>query len=64
MMGVIIVKVSYEIKQSFDIKEVKEILKPFGGRCAKVDGSRLEYQIKDENENAASEALKAKGYID
>lgn len=56
-------KVSYDVKESFDIKEVKEILKPFGGRCAKVDGSSLVYQIKDENEKPAFEALKAKGYI-
>lgn len=56
-------KVSYEVKNSFDIKEVKELLKPFGGRCAKVDGNALVYQIKDENEKAAFEVLKEKGYI-
>ncbi|WP_169824128.1 hypothetical protein [Anaerobacillus alkalidiazotrophicus] len=56
-------KVSYEIKTEFDIKDVKELLKPFGGRCAKVDGTSLVYQIKDENEKKAFEALKEKGYI-
>lgn len=56
-------KVSYEIKDAFDIKEIKELLKPFGGRCAKVDGSQLIYQIKDENESQALEVLKEKGFI-
>lgn len=64
MWGVNGMKVSYEIKGSFDIKEVKELLKPFGGRCAKVEGSQLVYQIKDENEGQALLALKEKGYVE
>lgn len=56
-------KVSYPLKGVADIKEIKEALKPFGGRCAKVVDGALEYQIKDEQEKAAYEALKEKGYI-
>lgn len=57
-------KVQYAIKNEFDLKEVKELLKPFGGRCAKIVDGKLEYQIKDENEKAAYEALKEKAYIE
>ncbi|MNJ33361.1 hypothetical protein [Paenibacillus bouchesdurhonensis] len=57
-------KVSYPIKDAAELKEIKESLKPFGGRCAKIVEGTLEYQIKDENESAAYEALKNKGYIE
>ena len=57
-------KVNYELKLSVDIKEIKETLKPFGGRCAKViEGDKLEYQVKEENADAALQALKEKGII-
>jgi len=44
--------------------EIKEILKPFGGRCAKIVDSTLEYQIKEEKQEEAYRMLKDKGYID
>jgi hypothetical protein len=57
-------KVHYPMKGSADIKEIKESLKPFGGRCAKIVEGKLEYQVKEENETAAYEFLKEKGYIE
>lgn len=57
-------KVNYPVKNDFDLKEVKELLKPFGGRCAKVADGKLEYQIGNENEKAAYEALKEKAFIE
>lgn len=57
-------KVSYPVKEAADIKVIKEELKPFGGRCAKFVEGNLEYQVKDENESAAYESLKEKGYIE
>jgi hypothetical protein len=57
-------KVNYPIKNSVDVKEIKEALKPFGGRCAKIVEGTLEYQIKEENESAAYDDLKSKGYVD
>lgn len=57
-------KVSYPFKGNADIKEIKESLKPFGGRCAKIVEGTLEYQVKDENEQAAYAAMKEKGYIE
>lgn len=57
-------KVLYPIKNQVDIKVVKETLKPFGGRCAKIVDGNLEYQIKDENQTAAYEALKDKAHIE
>lgn len=56
-------KVNYPVKEAVDIKEVKEVLKPLGGRCAKFVEGNLEYQIKDENESAAYELLKEKGIV-
>lgn len=56
-------KVNYPVKELVEIKVIKEALKPFGGRCAKYVEESLEYQIKDENETAAYELLKEKGYI-
>lgn len=56
-------KVSYPLRETADLKEIKESLKPFGGRCAKIFEGILEYQIKEEQESAAYEALKDKGYI-
>ncbi len=56
-------KVNYELKQNVDVKEIKELLKPFGGRCAKINDGKLEYQIKEENEQEAIACLKEKGYI-
>jgi len=58
-----VVKVSYPLKDIVDIKVIKEELKPFGGRCAKVVDASLEYQIKEENELAAYELLKQHGYV-
>ncbi|WP_342429706.1 hypothetical protein [Neobacillus sp. FSL H8-0543] len=57
-------KVFYPISSKVDVKEIKDALKPFGGRCAKIVDGTLEYQIKEENENAALVCLKDKGYID
>ncbi len=57
-------KVSYPFNGTTDIKMIKEELKPFGGRCAKIIEEKLEYQIKEENETAAYEHLKEKGYIE
>jgi hypothetical protein len=57
-------KVNYPIKSSFDLKEVKETLKPFGGRCAKIVEGNLEYQIKEENEKEAYNHLKSQDFIE
>ncbi|MNW48095.1 hypothetical protein D3C74_254440 [compost metagenome] len=57
-------KVSYPFKGNANIKEIKESLKPYGGRCAKIVEGALEYQIQDDNQEAAYEALKSKGYIE
>lgn len=56
-------KVHYPAKDDADIKIIKETLKPFGGRCAKIVEGKLEYQIKEENETAAYNELKVKGFI-
>ncbi len=56
-------KVNYPINDNAEIKVIKEELKPFGGRCAKIVEGNLEYQIKDENKDAAYEHLKDKGII-
>ncbi|CAG9607600.1 hypothetical protein [Pseudoneobacillus rhizosphaerae] len=56
-------KVTYPIKGVAEIKVLKEELKPFGGRCAKIVENTLEFQIKEENQPAAYEYLKEKGYI-
>ncbi|WP_173719862.1 hypothetical protein [Bacillus massilinigeriensis] len=57
-------KVNYPVKEVADIKVIKEALKPFGGRCAKFVDGNLEYQVKEENENAAYQELKEKGYVE
>ncbi|MBL4953076.1 hypothetical protein RCG24_05940 [Neobacillus sp. OS1-32] len=57
-------KVFYPVKENVDVKEIKEALKPFGGRCAKIVEGQLEYQIKEEKESEAHACLKEKGYID
>lgn len=57
-------KVQYPLKKELDIKEIKAKLKPFGGRCAKVVDGNLEYQIKEEKEKEAYEALKEEGIIE
>lgn len=57
-------KVNYPVKNEVNIKEVKELLKQFGGRCAKYVDGTLEYQVKDENEKAAYEALKEKAIVE
>ncbi|WP_334077139.1 hypothetical protein [Paenibacillus sanfengchensis] len=56
-------KVQYPLQASPELSAIKEALKPFGGRCAKVVDGTLEYQIKDEQESAAYEALKEKGFV-
>lgn len=57
-------KVSYPLKDTVDVKEIKEMLKLFGGRCAKIVDGVLEYQVKDDNYEASYQALKDKDYID
>ncbi len=57
-------KVKFPVKGSFDIKDVKAELKPFGGICAKVVDEKLEFQVSKENKDAAYEHLKGKGYIE
>lgn len=56
-------KVNYPVNNAVEIKVIKEELKPFGGRCAKIVEGMLEYQIKDENKEAAYDYLKGKGII-
>jgi hypothetical protein len=56
-------KVTYPLTTIAEIKVIKEELKPFGGRCAKIVENSLEFQIKEENQTAAYEHLKKKGYI-
>lgn len=56
-------KINYELKTPVSLKEIKEFLKPFGGRCAKITDNVLEFQIKEENEQEVNHALKEKGYI-
>lgn len=56
-------KVNYPLKTPADLKEIKEILKPYGGRCAKIADEKIEYQIKEEMEADAVKALKDKGII-
>ncbi len=57
-------KVCYPLIGSADLKEIKETLKPFGGRCAKIVEGKLEYQIKDEKEQEAYGHLKEKGLVE
>ncbi|GIN62413.1 hypothetical protein J27TS8_24060 [Robertmurraya siralis] len=56
-------KVNYPVKEATDIKEIKAMLKPFGGRCAKFVDGNLEYQIKEEQEDEAYKLLKEKGIV-
>ncbi|MDF1510557.1 hypothetical protein PZE06_20705 [Robertmurraya sp. DFI.2.37] len=56
-------KVNYPVKEVADIKEIKAMLKPFGGRCAKFVDGNLEYQIKEEQEDEAYKLLKEKGIV-
>lgn len=57
-------KVQYPIKKEVPIAQVKDLLKPFGGRCAKVTEGKLEYQIKDEQEQAAYTLLVEQGIVE
>lgn len=57
-------KVKYQVKEAVDIKKIKEELKPFGGRCAKFVNEELEYQIQEDNKDAAYGHLKEKGYVE
>ncbi len=57
-------KVMYRLKGTVDIKVIKEELKQFGGRCAKVVEKGLEYQVKEENEAGAHEFLMKQGYVE
>jgi hypothetical protein len=57
-------KVNYQLKKTVDLKEIKEAIKPYGGRCAKIVEGSLEFQVKEENQTSAYEFLKDKGYID
>lgn len=56
-------KVSYTLKKSANIEEIKEVLKNYGGRCAKIVEDKIEYQIKNEQEKEVFEELSKKGYI-
>lgn len=56
-------KVQYDLKKEVPIAQVKELLKPFGGRCAKYVEGKLEYQIKDEQEANAHSCLVEQGII-
>jgi hypothetical protein len=62
--GGVSMKVLYPIKNQVDIKVIKEAIKPYGGRCAKFVDGKLEYQIKEENQDAAYADLKGKAYIE
>ncbi|MGG0719947.1 hypothetical protein ABE096_20560 [Robertmurraya massiliosenegalensis] len=57
-------KVNYPVKEETDIKEIKVMLKPFGGRCAKFVEGNLEYQIKEEKEDEAYILLREKGIVE
>ncbi|WP_339061929.1 hypothetical protein [Tepidibacillus marianensis] len=57
-------KVFYDLKMSAELKEIKEMLKPYGGRCAKINDGKLEYQIKEDKEQEALQALKEKGLVE
>lgn len=57
-------KVQYTITKEVPLTQVKEMLKPFGGRCAKVVEGKLEYQIKDEQEQAAHAFLVEQGIVE
>lgn len=57
-------KVQYPLKKEVPIAQVKDMLKPFGGRCAKVVEGKLEYQIKDEQEKAAYAHLVEEGIVE
>ncbi|MGC5326118.1 hypothetical protein [Brevibacillus sp. SYSU BS000544] len=57
-------KVLYTLKNEVPIAKVKEMLKPFGGRCAKVVEGKLEYQIKDDQEKAAYAHLSEQGIVE
>ncbi|MFV9510126.1 hypothetical protein [Tepidibacillus sp. LV47] len=57
-------KVVYDLKIPAELKAIKELLKPYGGRCAKIVDGKLEYQIKEEKEQEALQALKEKGLVD
>lgn len=58
-------KVKYPVKDATaDIKEIKAELKPFGGRCAKIVGDKLEYLVEADNKEGAYEHLKEKGFVE
>lgn len=57
-------KVLYTMKKEVPIAQVKDMLKPFGGRCAKVVEGKLEYQIKDDQEKAAYAHLIDQGIVE
>lgn len=57
-------KVQYSLKKEVPLAQVKEWLKPFGGRCAKVNEGKLEYQIKEDQEKAAQKFLAEQGVIE
>ena len=56
-------KVNYQLKSTVSLQEVKELIKPYGGRCAKISDNMLEFQIKEEKAQEAAQELKEKGYI-
>jgi hypothetical protein len=56
-------KVQYPVAAEANIKAIKEMLKPFGGRCAKLADGQLEYQISEDKEQEAYAELKEKGIV-
>lgn len=57
-------KVSYPLKTTVELKEIKELLKPYGGRCAKIVEDKIEYQIKEENKDEALNVLRKKELVE
>ena len=56
-------KVYCPVKEDTNVKVIKEALKPFGGRCAKIVEGKLEYLIDEEKAQAAYNELKEKGLV-
>jgi hypothetical protein len=62
-MEVFRMKVQYPVAAEANIKAVKDMLKPFGGRCAKIVEGQLEYLISEDKEQEAYTELKEKGIV-
>jgi hypothetical protein len=57
------VKVHFPVSDDNNLKAIKEALKPFGGRCAKIVDGQLEYLISEEKAQEAYQELKEKGFV-